>query len=86
MTATLHPSRLAAKDFLSVLDLAPTEFDHLLSLASELKQLRAGGVTGPQPLAGAAAVAVAEAGRRGGRITDLRQLLSRLQHAGRERF
>lgn len=52
MTATLQPSRLAAKDFLSVLDLAPAEFDRLLSLASELKQLRARGAAGPQPLAG----------------------------------
>jgi len=48
----VHPSRLAAKDFLSVLDLAPAEFDHLLDLAGTLKRTRAEGRGGPQPLAG----------------------------------
>lgn len=52
MTPTAHPSRLAAKDFLSVLDLAPAEFDHLLDLAATLKRTRAEGRAGPQPLAG----------------------------------
>ncbi len=52
MTPTVHPSRLAAKDFLSVLDLAPAEFDHLLDLAATLKRTRADGRNGPQPLAG----------------------------------
>ena len=52
MTPTVHPSRLAAKDFLSVLDLAPAEFDHLLDLAATLKRTRADGRSGPQPLAG----------------------------------
>lgn len=52
MSPTLSPSRLATKDFLSVLDLSPAEFDHVLSLASELKRLRANGAPGPQPLAG----------------------------------
>ncbi|ODS59255.1 MAG: ornithine carbamoyltransferase [Acidobacteria bacterium SCN 69-37] len=45
-------SRLAAKDFVSVLDLAPAEFDHLLALAAELKVRRARGESSPQALAG----------------------------------
>lgn len=52
MTTSLRAPRLAAKDFLSVLDLAPAEFDHLLSLAAELKAVRAEGKSGPQPLNG----------------------------------
>ena len=52
MTATQHPSRLAAKDFLSILDISPSEFDQVLALASVLKRERAEGRTGPQPLAG----------------------------------
>lgn len=52
MSASLQSSRLAAKDFLSVLDLAPGEFDHLLDLAVSLKKDRAAGRSGPQPLAG----------------------------------
>lgn len=52
MSTSLQPTRLAAKDFLSVLDLAPAEFDHLLDLARTLKTLRAEGRPGPQPLAG----------------------------------
>ena len=52
MTSTLTPSRLVAKDFLSVLDLAPAEFDQLLALAAELKRLRASKRPMPQPLAG----------------------------------
>jgi ornithine carbamoyltransferase len=52
VTATLPPSRLAAKDFLSILDISPSEFDQLLDLASVLKRNRAEGRTGPQPLAG----------------------------------
>jgi ornithine carbamoyltransferase len=52
VSSTLSPSRLATKDFLSVLDLSPAEFDHVLALASELKHLRSSGTPGPQPLAG----------------------------------
>lgn len=52
MSASLHPPRLAAKDFLSILDLAPEEFDHLLELAAVLKQERVKGGAGIQPLAG----------------------------------
>jgi ornithine carbamoyltransferase len=52
VSATRPPSRLAAKDFLSVLDLGPSEFDHLLDLAATLKRERAAGRSGPQPLQG----------------------------------
>jgi len=52
VNSTRLPSRLAAKDFLSVLDLDPSEFDSLLDLARTLKRERAGGRSGPQPLQG----------------------------------
>lgn len=52
MTTSLHPTKLASKDFLSVLDLEAAEFDRLLDLSVALKQARAQGKPGPQPLAG----------------------------------
>jgi ornithine carbamoyltransferase len=52
VTTTANASRLATKDFLSILDLAPSEFDQLLALAASLKSDRAAGRTGAQPLAG----------------------------------
>ena len=52
MTTSLHPTRLATKDFLSILDLQPAEFDQVLALAATLKTQRAKGAPGPQPLAG----------------------------------
>ena len=42
----------ATKDFLSILDLRPNEFDQSMALATMLKQERAAGRTGPQPLSG----------------------------------
>jgi ornithine carbamoyltransferase len=43
---------VATKDFLSVLDLSPEELERVLDLAGELKQERADGHRGFQPLAG----------------------------------
>ena len=47
-----RPAPLRTKDFLSVLDLRPDEFDRVLDLAATLKRGRADGETGPQTLAG----------------------------------
>jgi len=46
------PVTLASKDFLSVLDLTPTELDRLLELAALYKRQRAAGEPGDLPLAG----------------------------------
>jgi ornithine carbamoyltransferase len=43
---------LGTKDFLSVLDLRPDEFDRILDLAASMKRDRAAGRPGMQPLAG----------------------------------
>jgi ornithine carbamoyltransferase len=43
---------LRTKDFLSVLDLRPVEFDRVLELAASMKRSRAAGQPGAQPLAG----------------------------------
>jgi ornithine carbamoyltransferase len=47
-----QPASLRTKDFLSVLDLRPAEFDRVLDLAASMKRSRAAGQPGPQPLAG----------------------------------
>ena len=47
-----RPAPLRTKDFLSVLDLRPDEFDRVLDLAATIKRGRADGETGPQTLAG----------------------------------
>ena len=47
-----QPAALRTKDFLSVLDLRPDEFDRVLDLAASLKRGRAAGQTGLQTLAG----------------------------------
>ena len=47
-----RPAPLRTKDFLSVLDLRPDEFDRVLDLAATLKRGRADGETGRQTLAG----------------------------------
>jgi ornithine carbamoyltransferase len=49
---TRLPAALWTKDFLSVLDLRPDEFDRVIDLAATLKRGRAAGHTGPQTLAG----------------------------------
>jgi ornithine carbamoyltransferase len=46
------PASLRTKDFLSVLDLRPDEFDRVLDLAATLKLGRASGQAAPQTLAG----------------------------------
>jgi len=51
MTKAFNLQGLEAKDFLSVLDLSHDELERLLDLAAELKELRASGQPGPQPLA-----------------------------------
>jgi len=43
---------LRTKDFLSILDLDPTELVRVIDLAAELKRLRRAGQPGPQPLGG----------------------------------
>src|SRR6187401_2181022 len=45
-------AQMASKDFLSVLDLAPAEFDQLLDQAIALKRDRAAGRPSPPALAG----------------------------------
>lgn len=52
MSTSTPLTRLSAKDFLSVLDLSPVEFDQLLALAAELKALRRRGAPSPRPLEG----------------------------------
>ncbi len=47
-----QPPKLAAKDFLSILDLSHDEIDEVMALAAELKADRAAGRLGVQPLAG----------------------------------
>ncbi len=46
------PVSLRTKDFLSVLDLRPEEFDRVLDLAASMKRSRAAGQPAPQPLVG----------------------------------
>jgi ornithine carbamoyltransferase len=47
-----QPASLRTKDFLSVLDLRPAEFDRVLDLAASMKRSRAAGQPASQPLAG----------------------------------
>ena len=51
MTPSAEAASLVNKDFLSVLDLAPGELQHVLDLAAAMKRDRAAGRAGRQPLA-----------------------------------